>query len=80
MMKIEVNQDEEIYRISDGADAALDYGEEAWFVKDGEHYFAFIDSAGATDGHIYQVSAGIKVEVEMDCEFDTEGDETAANE
>jgi hypothetical protein len=83
-MKIEMDQEKEIYRLSDGDDespdyiagALVDFGELAWLEKDGEHFFAFIDSDGETDGRVYMQSSGSQVEVEPDCEF--EDDEAAA--
>lgn len=77
-MKIEMDQDEETYRLSDGEDDGPDYiagalvsfGQQAWLEKDGEQFFAFIDAHGETDGRVYAQSSGATVEVEPDCEFE----------
>lgn len=84
-MKIELNAEKEVYRLSHGDEESPDYeageladfGELAWLEVDGEMYFAFIASDGETDGRVYKQSAGVQVEAEPDCDFEDE-DEGAA--
>jgi hypothetical protein len=85
-MKIELDSEKEVYRLSDGDDESADYiagelanfGELAWIEKDGENFFAFIDSDGQTDGQVYLKSSGFTVEVEPDCEFEDDDDTTSS--
>ncbi len=77
-MKLEVDEDEQQYRIYDDDENigdVVDFGDKAWLEKDGELFVAFIDSDGSTDGKVYPESAGISVEVDTDSSFEFDDDD-----
>ena len=75
--KIEADSDAQLYQLVWGAEDDQDYaegdrvsfGERAFCEREGELYFAFIDSDGQTDGKVYKVSDGIDVTVDTDWDF-----------
>ena len=84
-MKLEINEEEQIYRLVDGEEGTDSYvtgptanfGEAAVLEKDGEESFwtAYVDDSGECTGLATQGSNVEPIGFELGCEWDEEDDE-----
>ena len=77
MFKIEADTDQETYQLVWQTEGhpdyiegyRVDFGIRSILEKDGEHYFALIDSEGQSDAKVYKDSDGIDIEIDTDWDF-----------